>query len=257
VSGQPYIAGFGRPETGASQLSEVLSVNGLVQSRRRHFFLLLAPFLLGSVVLPAGRSDAEEKTGGSKVSATTVVEALKTIRTAGGEIAEYAATDKAKAENEAEAIAPLWRMIEGTIKANDQNSYTSFEHAIEELEAAVMAGDAKKAGGAAGALDAAVQFYVAKFPAAGAPTAGEPRDAAAAPKQATAPKESAAGDRTSAAAGERNAAAESAPAAQAGDATLARTGPSSALAAVAGAAFGLGGLALIGGARRRRAAPAA
>lgn len=219
-------------------------MNGLLQSRRRHFFLLLAPFMLGSVVLPAGRSDAEETTAGRKVSATTVAEALKTIRTAGGEIAEYAATDKAKAENEAEAIAPLWRMIEGTIKANDQNSYTSFEHAIEELEAAVTAGDAKKAGGAAGALDAAVQSYVAKFPAAGAPTAGAPRGAAAAPKQAAAPK----GD--AAAAGEKQAAAEST-AAPAGDATLARTGPSSAITAMAGAAFGLGGLALIGGARRR------
>jgi hypothetical protein len=231
----------------------VLSVNGPTQSRRGRCFLLLAPLLLATVV-PAGRSDAAEDT---KVSATTVAQALKTIERAGGDIAAHAAADKAKAEHGVEVIEPLWKMIEGTIRANDPNSYAAFEDAVADLGAAAKAGDARKAGGAAGALSSAVQFYVAKFPGEAGPTAGAPRGpaaaaaAAAASKPApSAPKQAASADKTPAPAEDRQAAADS-PAAEAGDATLARTGPSSALAALAGAALGLGGLGLIGGARRR------
>jgi LPXTG-motif cell wall-anchored protein len=189
----------------------------------------MAPMLLTSIAVPAGRSDAAEE----KVSATTVAEGLKTIQRA-GEAVVAAGADKAKAEQAAAAVEPVWAMIEDTVRANDENSYTAFEGRLEDLEAAAKAGDAKKAGGAAGAISSVVTSYVAKFPA-GAPT----RSAAAAPGPARS--------------------ADAAPAAtEAGDATLARTGPaSSALAALAGAAFGLGGLAVIGGARRRRSSPIA
>ncbi|MEW6473608.1 MAG: hypothetical protein AB1679_15260 [Actinomycetota bacterium] len=229
-------------------------MNGPTQSRRGRCFLLLAPLLLATVV-PAGRSDAAEDT---KVSATTVAQALKTIERAGGDIAAHAAADKAKAEHGVEVIEPLWKMIEGTIRANDPNSYAAFEDAVADLGAAAKAGDARKAGGAAGALSSAVQFYVAKFPGEAGPTAGAPRGPAAAAAAASkpAPKQAASADKTPAPAEDRQAAAVS-PAAEAGDATLARTGPSSALAALAGAALGLGGLGLIGGARRRRSSPTA
>lgn len=212
-------------------------MNGLVQARGR-FFLLLAPLVLMLVAVPAGRSDAAE----GKVSPTTVVEGLKTIQQ-GLEDAVAAGEDDAKAHEAVEAIEPVWAMIEGTIKGNDETSYASLEKGIEDLEAAVKAGDATGAGGAAGGFASAVTSYVAKFPAVSASGASaSARTADAAP----------AAGRSAAAAPKPDAAA--APA-EAGDATLARTGSvSDSLAALAGLALALGGLSIIGGARRRPSA---
>ena len=212
-------------------------MNGLVQTRGR-FFLLLAPLVLVLVAVPAGRSDAAE----GKVSPTTVVEGLKTIQQ-GLEDAVAAGEDEAKAHEAVEAIEPVWAMIEGTIKGNDETSYASLEKGIEDLEAAVKAGDASGAGGAAGGFASAATSYVAKFPAtgaAGASASAPARTANAAP----------AADRSAAAAPKPDVAA-AAPA-EAGDATLARTGSvSDSLAALAGLALALGGFSIIGGARRR------
>ena len=192
----------------------------------RRFFLLLAPLLAASVALPAQAGAAE----GVKLSPTEVAEALTTIQVIAGDVVS-AGANKAKAEMIAEGIEPIWARIEDTIKANDQGSYATFEKGIEGVEAAAKAGDADKAGGSAGVIASAVKFYVIKFPA----------DAAA-----TAPAAAVPADREAAAAPE------------AGDATLARTGDgSSTLAALAGAAFGLGGLAIAAGARRRRLSPIA
>ena len=211
-------------------------MNGLVRARGR-FFLLLAPLVLMLVAVPAGRSDAAE----GKVSPTTVVEGLKTIQQ-GLEDAVAAGEDEAKAHEAVEAIEPVWAMIEGTIKGNDETSYASLEKGIEDLEAAVKAGDASGAGGAAGGFASAATAYVAKYPAvsaSGASASAPARTANAAP----------AAGRSAAAAPKPDAAA--APA-EAGDATLARTGSvSDTLAALAGLALALGGLSIIGGARRR------
>jgi hypothetical protein len=223
----------------------VLSVNGLVQTRGR-FFLLLAPLVLISIAVPAGRSDAAE----GKVSATTVAEGLKTIQK-GLEEAVAAGEDTAKATHAVEAVEPVWAMIEDTIKASDERSYASFEKGIEDVEAAIKAGDAKKAGGAVGGFASVANFYVAKFAAAsGAQATGPARAADAAPAPAN--RSAAAAPKPDAAAG----AADSA-AIEPGDPTLARTGSmSDGLAALAGLALALGGFSIIGGAGcRRRPAP--
>lgn len=229
-------------------------MNGPDQSRRRRFFLLLAPLLLASVAIPAARTDAAE----GAASAGDVADGLKKIESSALEVAEYAGTDKAKAEKYAAEIEPTWKKIEDVVRDNDKNSYIAFEDAIDDLASAAKAGDAKKAGGAAGALSSAVKFYVAKFPgaaAAAAPARGADAAPAVAPKEASAAPKTA--DTKGASAAPKEAAA-AAPAVEAGEAALARTGKaSSAVAALAGAAFGLGGLALIGGARRRRTAPTA
>jgi hypothetical protein len=193
---------------------------------RRRLFLLLAPLVCASVALPAARTDAAET---AKVSATEVAEGLSTIQVIAGDVVS-AGANKAKAAMIAEGIEPIWSRIEDTIKANDGNSYESLEKGIEGLEEAAAAGDAAKAGGSAGGIASAVKVYVAKFPGDG--KAGD-RTAAAA--STTAPAES-----------------KSAAAAEAEGGTLARTGGTATLTALAGAAFGLGGLSVIGGARRRR-----
>lgn len=207
-------------------------MNGPGQVRRRRFFLLL-PLLLASIAIPAGRGDAADE-----VSAAQVAEGLKTIQDIAGDVAKAAGTDKAKAEKISEAIEPVWSKIEDKVRDNDKDAYIAFEDSLESLEAAAKAGDARKAGGAADKVAAAVKAYVAKYPAdAPAPAPAEPSPPAARAADAAGP-------------------AAAPAAAEAGDATLARTGGgASALAALAGTAFGLGGLAVIGGARRRRFLP--
>jgi hypothetical protein len=208
-------------------------VNGSDPVRRR-FFLLLAPLVCASIALPAARSDAAE---GAKLTPAEVTEGLNTIQVIAGDVVS-AGENKAKAAMIAEGIEPIWARIEDTIKANDQKAYASFEQGIEGLEEAAKAGDATKAGDSAGVITTAVKSYVAKFAGAAAPGG---RTAAAAPAASEGKAPAPAAARAAAAAPEP------------GDATLARTGDgSSALTALAGAAFGLGGLSVIAGARRRR-----
>lgn len=216
---------------------------------RRRFFLLLAPLVCASVALPAARTDAAES---AKVSAIEVAEGLSTIQIIAGDVVS-AGANKAKAAMIAEGIEPIWSRIEDTIKANDTGAYETLEKGIEGVEAAAAAGDAAKAGGSAGTIASAVKSYVAKFPAAGAPAPGartsgaastttpaESKAAGAAENQATPPPADA-----------ENRTGSDAPAAAEGG-TLARTGGTAMFTALAGAAFGFGGLSVIAGARRRR-----
>lgn len=225
-------------------------MNGSGRVRRRRSLLLLAPVVLASIAVPAGRADAEEEL---TVSPTTVVEGLKTISQAAEEVAEYAAADKNKAQQHAATIEPVWGLIEQTVRGNDQDAYGAFEDAISGLSAAATAGDGKKAASASKALAETAKAYTAKHPAV-------------APAAASA---SGSGERKAAAADERKAAAAApspdAPApgapreaAEVGDANLARTGSmTDALAALAGLALALGGFSIIGGAARRRSSPIA
>ncbi|HEV7863601.1 MAG TPA: hypothetical protein VGR20_12905, partial [Acidimicrobiia bacterium] len=195
--------------------------------------------LLASIAIPAARGDAAEDT----VSAAQLAEGLKTIQDIAADVAAATGKDKVQAQKINEGIEPVWKKIEDTLRANDKDAYIAFEDGFEALGAAATAGDAKKAGEAADTVAATVKAYIAKYPAdAPAPAPARSADAAPAPVAAAAAPAAAA-----------PAPGEAGAAAGAGDPTLARTGrASSALAALAGAAFGVGGLAVIAGARRRR-----
>ena len=214
-------------------------MNGPMQNRRR-FYLLLAPLVLGSIAIPAGRGEAAE---GSNKTAAQVAEGLEGMQDHVKEVVEYAGADKAKAQKHWDEAHEAWEGIEDTIRDTHLDSYVAYEAALKSLGAAAQAGDAKKAAEEAAALANTTKNYLTVFAAAG--SAGT---AAAAPGPAPA----AAGPAPAAAATEpaprAASAAESAP-----DGALARTGKgASALTALAGMAFGLGGLAVIGGTRRRR-----
>ncbi len=167
--------------------------------------------LFASIAIPTTRSDAADDRG---PSAAQVAEGLRTIQDIAADVVA-AGSDGEKAQKIDDGIEAVWSKIEDVVRGNDKDAYITFEDNFETLAAAAKAGDAKKASGAADAIAVAVKAYVAEHPADPAPAA---RSAAAA-----------------------------------GDTNLARTGPraASALAALAGAAFALGGLALIAGARRR------
>jgi hypothetical protein len=219
----------------------------------RRFFLLLAPLVCAAVALPGAPTHAAE---GAKVSDAEVAEALQTIQVIAGDVVS-SGTNKAKAAMIAEGVDPIWERIEATIKANDADSYETLEKGLVNL--AGSAGDPAKAGGAAGVIASAVKFYVAKFPGDGkaatpAPASPGDRTAAAASTTVPAERQAAGAQPEPAPADGRTAAADTptpAPA-EAEGGTLARTGPTPALIALAGAAFGLGGLSVMAGARRRR-----
>jgi hypothetical protein len=75
-----------------------------------------------------------------------------------------AGTDKAVAQALDEQIEPIWSTIEGTVKANDPDSYIAFEDAFAVLEDASKAGDAIKTKQGADSVAATVTAYLAKYP---------------------------------------------------------------------------------------------
>jgi hypothetical protein len=223
---------------------------------RRRFFLLLAPLVCAAVALPAAPTSAAE---GARVSDAEVAEALQTIQVIAGDVVS-SGTNKAKAAMIAEGVDPIWERIEATIKANDADSYATLEKGLVNL--AEGAGDPAKAGGAAGILASAAKFYVAKFPGDGkaaTPAPASPGDRTAAAASTTVPAERKPAEAEPAPADGRTGSADTptpAPA-EAGGGTLARTGATPTLMALAGAAFGFGGLSVMAGARRRRSSGAA
>lgn len=230
--------------------------SGLV--RRSAVVLWLAALLLAIVVVPGHRAHAATD-GGDAAPAGQVADGLNTVKDIAADAAAAAGQDKTKAARIADGIEAVWSKIEDTVRANDKGAYLTFEDNFDTLGAAAKAGDAKKATSASDAIAAAVKAYLAKFPAAPAPASAAGTAAAPKPGDRSAAAAAAApASGSGAAAPSAASAAASAPGAPAtAGANLARTGPhaASGLTALAGAALGLGGLALIVGARRRRLSP--
>ncbi|MEY2451643.1 MAG: hypothetical protein QOD92_1217 [Acidimicrobiaceae bacterium] len=99
-----------------------------------------------------------------RASAADVVTGLKQIDSTAKQIASTAGTDKTKAKELVGEIEPVWETIEGTVKANDPDSYIAFEDAFALLETAADDGDATKAQQAAGSVSSTVTAYLAKYP---------------------------------------------------------------------------------------------
>jgi len=248
-------------------------LNGSGKAGRRRFLLVLASVVSAVTIVPAAVSGAAD---GGGVSAHDVAEKLHKIQSLAVDAAAYSGKDKAKAAESAGSIEGVWKTIEDTVRSNEKNSYVIFEGAFDSLGAAAKAGDATKAGKAANQISTAVRGYLSVHPdvpsaapraaASAEPPSGSASASSAAPapsgsaasassgSAASAAGGSAAPNRSAASAAPAPAAASGAPSPDAAPSgTLARTGPySSALAALAGLAFALGGLALIAGARRRR-----
>jgi LPXTG-motif cell wall-anchored protein len=181
--------------------------------------LLALPILMASLVFggsPAGAAD--------EASAADVAAGLKKIQGIVENTASAAGKDSTKAEQLMEGIEPEWEKIEGTLKSNDTDAYVALEDNFTLLKIGTRAGDAAKTTTASENVAAAVTAYLDKHPA---------------PAEAP-PEPAASGDTRSAAA------ASAAP----GN-PLPRTGPSSTSVLLSGMALALGGLATIGGARRR------
>src|SRR3954449_10362852 len=107
-----------------------------------------------STTAPESRrtSDAAVRAGLVKLNATAVA------------ITASTAVDKDRAQSLVKDIEPTWQPIEGTVKANDQDTYLKFEDSFAVLEDAAKSGDARKAGGAVKDMASASAAYLANHP---------------------------------------------------------------------------------------------
>jgi outer membrane murein-binding lipoprotein Lpp len=130
--------------------------------------------LVAGVTLVAGACSSSKKDTVSadstaapedaRTSAANVATGLKQIEATAADIAKAAGTDKARAQELDAKIEPVWKTIEGTVKANDQDSYITFEDNFAVLEKAAKDDDATKAQQGSDAVAKAVSAYLAKYP---------------------------------------------------------------------------------------------
>ena len=102
----------------------------------------------------------------TRASDADVAAGLRTITGIGDDVAAaLKAGDATKAKALVEKIEPAWQAIEGTIKANDQEVYLSFEDAFAAIGLAAKDGDADKATAVAGDIRTAADAYLEAHPA--------------------------------------------------------------------------------------------
>lgn len=102
----------------------------------------------------------------ARASDADVATGLHTITGIGDDIAAAVkAGDKTKASDLVEKIEPAWSKIEGTIKANDEDTYVAFEDAFAAIGLAVKDGDSTRATSVAADIRTTADTYLEAHPA--------------------------------------------------------------------------------------------
>ena len=96
--------------------------------------------------------------------AADVTAGLGKIVKIAAEIAVAVPSDKARAKDLVSSIEPVWSTIEGTVKANDDDAYITFEDTFALLKTAATDGDTAKAAQGAADTAKAVAAYLVKYP---------------------------------------------------------------------------------------------
>jgi len=138
---------------------------------------VLAITLAGSAVLTAcgGDDDDDASSSGSETSTTVAPEDLRAsdadvaaglaeIKATSAQIATTVEADAEQAGKLNDTIEPAWQPIEGTIKANDPDTYITFEDNFAALGDAIDSGDATQAQQAADAIATAADAYLEQYP---------------------------------------------------------------------------------------------
>jgi len=97
-----------------------------------------------------------------RASDAEVAKGLRQIDTIARDVA--ATTDTARAKQLDSGIEPVWKTVEGTVKANDADAYIAFEDAFALLATSADDGDQTAARKASAAVTQTVATYVAAHP---------------------------------------------------------------------------------------------
>ena len=122
-----------------------------------------------TVAVAADTAAAADATGtvapeSVRAPASDVTIGLGKIVKIAAEIAVVVPTDKARAKDLVGSIEPVWSTIEGTVKANDEDAYITFEDTFALLKTAATEGDTTKAAQGAADTAKAVAAYLVKYP---------------------------------------------------------------------------------------------
>ena len=129
-----------------------------------------AVVLVGLVALGAcsssSKAAAPTDTAPEQVTTTAaaVAAGLTQIKSIAAEIATESGGDQAAAKETDAKIEPIWMTIEGTVKANNPDTYLAFEDAFSALETAADTGDAAKGADGSSRVSTAVDSYLAAYP---------------------------------------------------------------------------------------------
>jgi hypothetical protein len=99
-----------------------------------------------------------------RAPAAAVTAGLGTINSLTARIAVATGADAKSAKELNAGLEPAWRVIEGTVRANDKDLYIRFEDDFAALTKAADTADGSKAQQAAADISEAVKAYLAKFP---------------------------------------------------------------------------------------------
>jgi hypothetical protein len=116
-----------------------------------------------------------------RASDADVATGLADIKTLVQDIATYLTSDHQRAADQQEKIEPAWARIEGTIKANDQSAYLTFEDQFAVLANAVEKSDKAKADSGSQLVVKTADEYLAKHPAAGSASSAPSSDSSSSP----------------------------------------------------------------------------
>jgi hypothetical protein len=148
-------------------------MEGLLMRSLRLLGTTLAVAILAAVGLAACGGDDDDS--GSSTSTPTAPEDRRAsdadvadgLHKIDGVVTDAAAaleSDPGRAKDLEEQIEPTWEEIEGTIKANDQDTYLTFEDSFALLGNAIDDKDTTKADKAATDVSATVSSYLAAHP---------------------------------------------------------------------------------------------
>lgn len=116
-----------------------------------------------------------------RASDADVAAGLKDIKTFVQDIASYVTSDHQRAADQEERIEPTWARIEGTIKANTQEAYLTFEDQFAVLANAVTNSDKTRADTASALVVKTADDYLAEHPGSGSASSAPTDSASSSP----------------------------------------------------------------------------
>jgi hypothetical protein len=141
---------------------------------RRRLMVVLAAGLMVTLVACGSDDSSSDESGSSTASGTAPEERRASDEEVAAGLTEIASVADATAQAVAdgaddaatlnEGIEAAWQPVEGTVLANDEDAYITFEDNFALLGAAVEDSDAAQAEEANTAIAAAVEDYLAAYP---------------------------------------------------------------------------------------------